>query len=128
MEKLYVITRADLSAGARCAQSCHALRLFAEEHPDADREWYRASNNLVVLEAQDEGALLGLAAKAKSLGVPASEFREPDFADAVTAIALGGDAQRLVSSLPLALKPRTPIVKVAKPEPTFWERLRALFA
>jgi peptidyl-tRNA hydrolase len=128
MEKLYIVTRSDLSPGARCAQSCHAIRLFAEEHPDADREWYRGSNNLVVLEAENEGALMGLAAKARSEGIAASEFREPDFADAVTAVALGGAASRFLSSLPLALKPRTPIPRIAKREPSIWERLRGLLA
>lgn len=128
MEKLYVVTRSDLSPGARCAQSCHAIRLFAEEHPEADREWYRGSNNLVVLEAENEGALLGLAAKARSESIPAVEFREPDFADAVTAIAVGGEAGRFLSSLPLALKPRTPIPKIQKPAPGWFDRLRNVFA
>lgn len=104
MEKLYIVTRSDLAPGARIAQACHAIRLFAEEHPDADRRWYESSNNLVVLETTDERSLLDLAGKARTVGAPVSEFREPDFADAVTAIAIGGVARRLLSSLPLALK------------------------
>lgn len=37
MEKLYIIVRADLPAGAQVAQSCHAMRLFVHEHPDDAR-------------------------------------------------------------------------------------------
>lgn len=128
MEKLYIVTRSDLSPGARCAQSCHAMRLFSAEHPEPDRAWYVGSNNLVVLEAENEGALMALAAKARSEGIPASEFREPDFADAVTAVALGGAMSRYLSSLPLALKPRTPIPRISKAPPTLWERFRAMLA
>jgi hypothetical protein len=38
--KLYIITRSDLPPGARCAQSCHALRAFVEAHPVVDRSWF----------------------------------------------------------------------------------------
>jgi hypothetical protein len=38
--KLYIITRRDLSAGAQCAQACHALSTFAREHPEAHKSWH----------------------------------------------------------------------------------------
>ena len=44
MEKLYIIVRRDLAPGAQCAQSCHAMHAFVNEHPALD-----ADCNLVVL-------------------------------------------------------------------------------
>lgn len=102
--KLYVVTRSDLPAGAQCAQSCHALRLFSEEHPHIDRYWYAKSNNLVVLTVADEGALLDLVARATRGGVACAAFREPDFGDALTAVAIEPDGAKLVSNLRLALR------------------------
>lgn len=40
MSKLYVVTRGDLSAGAQCAQSCHALSAFAHFEPEVHRSWH----------------------------------------------------------------------------------------
>jgi hypothetical protein len=45
-----------------------------------------------------------LLVRAHGLGVPSASFREPDFGGALTAIALGAGAQKLVSSLRLALR------------------------
>jgi len=106
MERLYIVTRADLAPGARCAQACHTLRAFVDAHAEIDRAWFGASNNLVVLEAPNEAALVALAARASALGVATATFREPDYGDAVTGVALGPceGSRRLVSSLPLALR------------------------
>lgn len=106
MDPLYIVTRADLPPGARCAQSCHTLRAFVDAHPELDRAWFAASNNLVVLETPDEAALVALAARAAARGVATATFREPDYGDALTGVALGPGASRLVSSLPLALRQR----------------------
>lgn len=103
--KFYVITRSDLPSGARGAQSIHAAVQFQYEHPVEAATWHRDSNNLVWLEAPSEGALRALAARALRDGIPVSVFQEPDFDNAVTAIALGSGAARMVSSLPLALRP-----------------------
>lgn len=104
MEKLYIVTRTDLPPGARCAQACHTLRAFVAAHPELDREWFDGSNNLVVLEVSDEAALEALARHASASGVPLATFREPDFSDALTGVALAGAGAKLVSSLPLALR------------------------
>lgn len=104
MEKLFIVTRSDLPPGARCAQSCHGLRAFVAAHPEVDRMWFESSNNLVVLEATDELALEQLVARATAAGVPMATYREPDLADALTAVALGPPGRKLVSSLPLALR------------------------
>lgn len=104
MEKLYVVVRADLPAGAQLAQACHGMRAFVAAHPDVDRAWYEGSNNLVCLQVPGEAELLALARRAEERGVPVAVFREPDFADEVTAVAIAPAGARLVSSLPLALR------------------------
>lgn len=101
MERLYVVGRADLPPGLRAAQLVHAARAFADEHEEAERDWYKTSNNLVLLEVKDEQALLALANVA--VGIPMALCLEPDLDNQVTAIALGAGAKRLVRHLPLAL-------------------------
>lgn len=103
-DKLFIVTRADLPPGARAAQLAHAALAFAFEHPEIAGAWHRGSNNIVLLEARDEQALHALGARAGAAGVAWSMFREPDFDNATTAIAIGPDGWRLVSSLPLALR------------------------
>lgn len=102
--KLYIIVRSDLPAGAQVAQSCHAIRLFGAQHPEVDEEWYQHSNNLVCLQVPDLSALLELADQAELGGHLHSVFREPDFGDEPTAMALEPAAWKLVSTLPLALR------------------------
>jgi len=86
----------------------HALRQFASDYPFVESEWYRNSNTIVLLEAPDGEALQELASRARAKGATVTEFSEPDFLDVgITALALGPDAWRLVSSLPLALRPTT---------------------
>lgn len=104
--KVFVVVRDDLPAGAQLAQSCHALRLFGAEHPEVDAAWYAGSNNLVCLQVPGLAALLALGRRAASREIPCSTFREPDFGGAATALALGPSGARLVSSLPLALRPK----------------------
>lgn len=102
MKKLFLVTRRDLAPGARASQLCHALRAFVEAHPEVDRSWFEESNTLVLLEVEDEDALMRLAWAATMAGVPWSLFREPDLSDSVTAVALGPGGQTLVRRLPLA--------------------------
>ena len=104
MDKLYIIVRNDLAPGLQTAQACHALRAFVEEHPEVDQSWHRNSNNLVVLQVEDEEALLDLADQLWCEEVPMSVFSEPDLDDSHTAIAAGPTAKRLVSELRLALR------------------------
>jgi len=83
----------------------HALRQYASEYPFVESEWFRNSNTIVLLEAPDGEALSDLASRARAKGVTVTEFSEPDFLDVgLTALALGPDARKLVSSLPLALR------------------------
>jgi len=103
-KKLYIVTRADLRPGMRAAQSCHALSLYAKEHPEDYARWMKGSNNLVVLEVDNEDKLVHLAWVAKQWDVLVSRFREPDLDHALTAIALDGDAKPIVSNIRLALR------------------------
>jgi peptidyl-tRNA hydrolase len=104
MEKLYIVVRADIPHGARVAQSVHAAFQIGHEHPELVASWLRNSSNLVVLEIPDETALMALRRRAELANVPVSLFREPDFGGTATALALGPEAWRMVSSLPLALR------------------------
>jgi hypothetical protein len=56
MTKLYIIVRADLPAGAQCAQSCHALRAFIDAYPALDQAWHSGSNNIVILQTPSENS------------------------------------------------------------------------
>jgi peptidyl-tRNA hydrolase len=102
--KFYVITRSDLPPGAQAAQAVHGAIAFVMEHPVIARYWHLKSNNLVLLEVPSEECLLHLASRAQDAGIEHEVFREPDFDDTVTAVALEPAGARLVSSLPLALK------------------------
>jgi len=103
--KLFLVTRADLPPGQQAVQPAHALSEFMEDHPDTYRIWFKASNYLAVLAAQNEDELKGLLAQARDRGLSCSAFHEPDRDDELTAIALGPgtSAKRLTRRLPLAL-------------------------
>lgn len=104
MDKLYVIVRSDLPAGLEAAQCCHAMRLFAAEHPETERAWYEGSNNLVLLSVPSEGKLKALAANLEAHGLKVSSFTEPDLDGQTTAITVEPGAGKLLSTLPLALR------------------------
>lgn len=102
--KLFIVTRQDLAPGAQIAQTAHAMRLWSHEHPVEDAYWFKRSNNLVCLSVPNEAALLALAGRLRKEGILFSAFREPDFDNAVTAIAVEPAGARFLSSVPLALK------------------------
>lgn len=97
--KLYVIVKNTLSAGLKAAQACHALKAFGIAYPDIDREWYEASNNIVVLEHDD---LPTLADRLTNHGFALARFHEPDQNGALTAFCVEPEARRKVSALSLA--------------------------
>jgi peptidyl-tRNA hydrolase len=103
MRRLYLVVRSDLSPGQQAVQACHALRGFVEEHPEADREWFKESNTLVLLAVPNERSLRDLGAKAMRAGIPFTEFREPDIGNEVTATAIAPAGRRLCRRLPLAM-------------------------
>lgn len=104
MDKLFIVVRKDLGPGSMCAQACHALRAFVENHPEIDKKWFKESNNLVILEVADMHELRRLQARVKTAGFAYATFLEPDFDNMPTAMTVEPGAWRLLSSLPLALK------------------------
>jgi len=105
-QKLYVVTRRDLSPGAQAVQGMHALVEFKFENPDQAREWHAESNTLGFLSVADEKELNELSGKLFSLGIAHSLFREPDMGMSLTALAIEATDQAMeaVRHLPLAMK------------------------
>lgn len=104
--KLYILVRSDLSPGRQIAQAIHAARQFAAEHPEIERCWFEQSNTVVCLGVDNEEALMGYAQLAMKNGLKFSIFREPDFENEITALALEPcfRSQEICKDLPLALR------------------------
>lgn len=102
--KLFIVVRSDLAPGLQLAQSGHALVAFQHSCSAEYEEWYRRSNNLVVLGVENEVRLAELAKSLTQKGVKVAQFREPDLDGELTAICVGSGGQRWLGSLPLALK------------------------
>lgn len=68
--------------------------------------WHRESNTIVCLSAKGEDHLKEILQKAEGQGIATAHFKEPDRADAITAIVLapGNRSKKLLQGLPLALK------------------------
>lgn len=105
-DKLYLVTRRDLTPGYQAVQSCHVMRQFTADHPSRDAEWFVNSNYLALLSVTDEVELMRLITLAKDHGLRWSAFREPDLGGQITAIAIEPHplSAELCRSLPLALK------------------------
>lgn len=106
-----MVTRRDLSPGDQATQAVHAAFRFGFEHQPILRHWHEDSQYLVLLAVEDERALDDLLETAASMGIPYSNYYEPDFCDEhgnpeLTAIALAPtpSARRLCANFPLALK------------------------
>ncbi len=90
-DRLYAITRADLSAGLRAAQVGHALIAWVLKHGEP-------CENLVVLQVPGRFALEELE---KRLSGRVEAFHEPDLGGQLTAIAAGPECWREVSAIGL---------------------------
>lgn len=51
--KLYLVVRANLSAGQQAVQACHALQQFNTDHPALAHSWTSSSNTLALLRCPD---------------------------------------------------------------------------
>lgn len=104
--KLYIVVRADLPPGAQAVQVAHAMREFAAEYPDIEREWHEKSNTLVMLVTASRATLQWLQQVAKQRGIAVTGFQEPDLRNELTAICVGPEGYWLpaLKQLPLALK------------------------
>lgn len=105
-DKLYVVTRSDLPAGHQATQSAHAAFAFSQEHPGITSLWHRESKFLILLSVPNEAALLELARRVAVVGIAHSAWREPDWENTLTALAIAPspETSRLTSSLPLTLR------------------------
>ncbi len=102
-EKLYVVTRRDLSPGQQAVQSIHAAVEFCLEYPQITRKWHNNSNYLVFLAVNDEEELGTLCADATETGISFAVFHEPDIDDELTAIAIEPAGAKLCKGMRLAL-------------------------
>ena len=104
MDRLYVVVRDDLPAGAQACQAVHATDAFAVEHPELTALWRKHGGNLVFLSVPDLRSLSELMQAAGVANVSHAAFYETDFGGELTAAAFAASARRLVSALPLALR------------------------
>lgn len=105
-DKLFLVTRRDISPGYQAVQSCHAMRQFTADHALTDAEWHASSNYLALLSVDNEVELMRLITRAHDAGLKWSAFREPDVGGAITAIAIEPSPMtiELCKGLQLALK------------------------
>lgn len=89
MNKLYVVTRADMGAGDQLAQSVHAATEIAFRYGKQPwfTRWFVESNTVVCLAVENEGQLNRLVEQLMLDNVDHSTFEEPDMNGALTAIA-----------------------------------------
>lgn len=68
--------------------------------------WHRESKFLILLAVPDEAALEALRARAVDARLCVTPWREPDWDDTLTAVAIGPDplTARLLANLPLTLR------------------------
>jgi hypothetical protein len=85
-QKLYVITRKDLTPGQQAVQSGHAIVGYSLQEPEMFRLWHDKSNYLCYLSVACEDTLEDLADHAWYIGVKYFAFREPDLDEALTAV------------------------------------------
>lgn len=104
--KLYIVTRKDLTLGARACQGMHAMREFADKHPDVEKFWYKNSNHLAFLETEDILELEFLVLYAEKHNILYATFHEPDFGHKLTAVAFEPSlkSRELLKELPRAMK------------------------
>jgi peptidyl-tRNA hydrolase len=105
-QKLYVITRRDLTAGQQMLQSAHAAIEFQHEHSEIAKEWNTQSKYLIFLSVENENELQKLLYKIQFYDLKYTTFLEPDIGNQLTAICIEPSerTQKLTSNLPLALK------------------------
>lgn len=105
-QKLYIITRQDLTPAYQAVQSCHVVADVILKHPKYALEWHRTSNTMVMLSVKDEFSLLDIEDKLKENGFKFASFREPDLNGELTAIAIipGEGVREFCKGFSLALK------------------------
>jgi hypothetical protein len=114
-DKLFVVVREDLPAGAQACQAVHAAVLFVHLHPEVEGRWWEDSKNVALLAVPDEDALRELGRACGFAGVAYAANTEPDLGDSLTSLAIAPAGKRLVRKLELLLKEPEPVVAWAVP-------------
>lgn len=88
------------------AQSCHVVFNFSQEYPNETKKWMIESNYIAILNCNNEFDLNKLIEKCILNNIKFSVFKESDYDNTVTAVALepGVKSKKITSSFPLALK------------------------
>ena len=104
INKLTIVTRRDLTAGAQSAQATHSALLFSQEFPHICQEWSKEPY-LALLSVRDEFELHRLIFKLKKSNLNFSIFTEPDIDNQVTSVCIepSDKTKKITSSLPLML-------------------------
>lgn len=86
---MYAIAMRHLSGIAKGIQSWHAGQHYANRYGDsaAFKQWATKDETVIILEAGTSDMLTKAMNKLRKRGVKVAEFREPDFSNAITAIA-----------------------------------------
>lgn len=103
--KLYIVSHKELSPGSQASQLLHAAIEFSIQYQDIIKEWHNISNTIVLLTTSNEHKLKKLFDKAVQKNIKMAVFYEPDFNNALTAIAFEPteEVSNLLRELPLAL-------------------------
>jgi hypothetical protein len=87
-DKLYCITRRDLSLGQQAVQLTHSSLNFAIEHPKQFKAWHKNSNFLCLLSVDSLTELEQILNSLKNLDIKYSLFFEEDINNELTYITL----------------------------------------
>lgn len=100
-QKPYIVLDETLKPGQQIAQCAHAIAEFSIQHPQLFKEWHDISNYICCLIAPD---LEALEQRCKEQGMSYTTFREPDYDNKLTAIAIEPSqlAKSIVRSYKLA--------------------------
>lgn len=106
-EKLYILTRRDMSNGNQATQAAHAAFSYACKYPEETKKWHDESNYLIFLSVKDQEELLDYYDRALQLGLKQVIINEPDWeGQPYTALVIepGLRTSELCANLPLALR------------------------
>jgi hypothetical protein len=87
------------------AQATHSAIEFVFSHTETAKIWHETSDYIVILNIDNEEKLKELIDTATTKGIKHSFYREPDFNNQITSVALepGNDTKKLCRGLKLAL-------------------------
>lgn len=87
-------------------QSIHAAIEFCHEYPEIAKDWHVKSNSICLLEVNDLDELNKVIDKLKSKNIKYSLFKEPDFNNELTSIAIepGSKSKKFCFNFKLGLR------------------------